>query len=165
MRLPLTYASDRPRAGDDQIEVTEREMTAEESAYYDTHGWDLFRRDHFIDRRPPSLGAPVLFGGRNSIERGVVVEIRGTRYRVAIEDLHTGEVWEPKGKTLVLDPTTEPLTPSDVTGSGFHYIKMFGYPVWVQNEWFPLDPRGAPCYHLLTLENGWGDARDRKSVV
>jgi hypothetical protein len=157
MKLPLLDI--RGSATDDQLTVVKRELTPEDCEHYDKIGWKHFRETDLIDKYLPSLGDPLYFSSRHS--RGIVVEIRGLRYLVQFEDVGHGEAWEVNGKSLILTETVEPLTVPDAKlhdwRGGYEY-KFFGQPTWVQTHWYPVDARGNPCCHLLTIENGWGDA-------
>jgi hypothetical protein len=160
MKLPLLDVGGS--ATDDQLTVVKRELTPEDCEHYEKIGWKYFRETDLIDRFLPSLGEAIYFSGRHSLSRGIVVEIRGIRYLVQFEDLQLGDVYEARGKSLILTETDAPLSVPDVKAEpkwrGAYDYKFFGQPTWVQNSWYPTDARGNSCYHFLTIENDWGDA-------
>ncbi len=154
IRLPLQEI--REQYDHNLLEKVEHDLTEEDIATYDRIGWDNYRPEYHAQYLLPSLGEPLLLNSYPD----PVVEIKGKRYRVVIESHYDDEPYEAKGKALVLTETDEPLTkgnrPKKGHWRGSSYYKFFGQPTWVQNESFPAH-NGKPCYHLVTVENGWGD--------
>jgi hypothetical protein len=142
---------------DSKLTVIHREMTEEDCEHYDKIGWKNFNEESLIDRLLPSFGDPIYFSSKHSLYSGVVVEIRGIRYLVQFDEEYSEEPYEPKNKSLTFTVTDKPLTKPDAKERG-HSFKFFGQPTWIQNEYFPADPRDNACYHFVTIENGWGDS-------
>lgn len=162
MRLKLLDVFGAPHAKNEQL--VPHELTPQEIEYFEQEGWQHYRQEYEL----PELAPALYYSSKHSLgtERYVVVQIRDRRYKVRFIDEGTDreEIYEPEGKFLDLEPTDEPVTPPDrapLIGEGSsrwsYYIKFFGQPTWVQNSHFPLDSRGKPCYHFLTIENDWGD--------
>jgi hypothetical protein len=162
VRLPLQDIYDAPRCREDQLKKVERELTEEDIDYYNEHGWKSFREEDLIETYLPELGPARYFGAENLIyKEGIVVPIKGKNYRVVfIEDWQT-EPWSAEGKFISLTPTDDPETIPDMEYKGengpSYYLKFFGQPDWVQNEVYPNDLNGKPCYHFLTIDVNWGD--------
>jgi hypothetical protein len=182
IELPLRDIWEAPSCRADQLETVTDELTPEEvERITDAGQWKDFREEDLTRTVLPELGPALFFTERipfytaDSYSRGtpagppepegIVVAIRGRNYRVSLRVLAGGRDsdHEARGKTLILVPTDEPATPSDVrvarvaTSRSRREYQFFGQPVWVQNAHYPADLRGEPCSHLVTVENGWGD--------
>ncbi len=141
-----------PKATDEQIGVIKRELTVEDCEYYDRIGWKHFRDEDLIERNLPELGNEIYLNSNNC-----VIELRGKRYEFEFDDysnLYGEDLWEAGNKNIVLTPTEKPLSESKNRG----WYRFFGQPHWIQSDYYPLDLNGNLCYHLLTVNNDWGDA-------
>ena len=99
----------------------------------------------------PQLSEPKFFK-----KNGFIADIKNNRYCIEFDDDSDDDGWdELETKKLIFTPTNEDLTKENDKKSG--YFQLFGQPVWRQGEYYPLDLLGNPCYHLLTINNGWGD--------
>ncbi len=181
IELPLRDIGASTPCRPDQLVTVEHELTPEEvERITDAGEWKDYRAEDYRRTLLPVLGDERLYSERvpiytsdsyhwgeaaESRPTGVVVPIGGRNYRVSLRVLagDRDEVYEARGKTLVLVPTDEPPTPPDVKAGKkpsrrSAYLKFFGQPTWIQGEYFPQDLRGEPCHHLVTVENGWGDS-------
>lgn len=139
----------------DQLEKVEHDLTVEDCEHFDEIGWKYYREEDLTEYLLPSLGERVCFGYRDDL----VIDIKGKRYKFQLHDNELGEAYEPDGKSLSLTPTDEPASvgvPDDGNWRAAHYYHFFGQPRWVQGAHYPAY-KGKPCYHLVTVENGWGD--------
>jgi hypothetical protein len=168
IELPLQDIFCAKPASRSSLLVVKRDLTPEEvEQITDSNGWADFREADLQEVRLPSLGPERFYTSRHSLDpgRGVVVPVRGRNYRVTLRCPAAGvmdDLWEAAGKVLVLTPTDDPPTPEDAkggTGSARArcYLRFFGQPTWVQNEHHPADRHGRACFHLVTVENHWGD--------
>jgi hypothetical protein len=164
MEIRLDLQEIREHYDHTKLEKLEHDLTEEDHEWYNTHGWKHFRPENHIEYLLPSLGDPVCF--HSSPEP--VIEIKGRRFRMNVESDYNDEPWEAKGKTLVLTETTEPLSKGKPWKKkdwrAGHYYKVFGQPTWIQGECYPAH-KGEPCYHLVTVECGWGDSGNWNILV
>ena len=178
--LPLRDIGAAPSCRPDQLGEAVDELTPEEVEQFTDAGlWSQFREEDWKRTLLPEFGPPryfargvLIYEGDGEDSRGVVVPVGGRNYRVTLRVTSAGrdEVYEARGKTLVLTPTDEPPTPPTAKPPargerGYHTLQFFGQPVWVQNEHAPQDLRGEPCRHFLTVENRWGDAGNWNVLV
>lgn len=140
----------------DQLTKVSRELTEEDIEYYERVGWRYFSEEDLDTYLLPSLGEPIGFNVQP------VIEIKGKKYQVVIQD-DGREPWDEEGKTLLLIPTTAPLTKGD-PGNRRSFYNFFGQPTWRQNTYYPTH-KGKPCYHLVTVEDGWGDNGNRNILL
>lgn len=150
IELPMVCIFSAKPVDKSKLLRVDRELTDEDVDFYSSHGWQSFDpeaalTDYFL----PDLGTRI-----ESNKDGAVVPIKGRKYKVEILYRYDcAEVWEADGKLLRLTETDEPLTQHQ------HGIyKFFGQPRWIQSRHYPADLLGNPCYHLLTVDNGWGDS-------
>jgi hypothetical protein len=158
--LQCKNAWGQPRADDSQLLIVDKELTLEDIEYFEEVGWKDYSSKTFVDKLLPELGPVMYFSSKHDLETGIVVDIRGTNYLVQFEENYDdeGEINCNK-KRLILTPTNKPITLPDIEpGYRNYYLKVFGQPTWIQNELYPVDIRGNPCFHFLTIENGWGDS-------
>ena len=151
MKIDLQHINNNCRT--DQLRTVEHELTEEDIDFYNQHGWKNFREEDLIKTYLPEIGPPIYF---STLAKGVVIEIKGKRYRFTFEEDHYFDPYEADGKSITLTPTNDPLTLPDANKENY-YLKFFGQPEWVQTSWYPADLNGNPCYHLVTIESGWGD--------
>lgn len=158
-----------------RLEKITYEMTPELIEYYDDIGWSNFSQSALEQIVLPSLGEPLCFSEKFSIQDGLVAEIRGNRFKIIYSEDGIAEAYEVQGKQIQLIPTQEPLSVPDaisyhrehrlVRKAHSFYLQLFGQPNWVQMPMYPADSEGNPCFHLLTIENGWGDCGNFNIVV
>lgn len=172
LRFPLKEVWEAKRCKPEQLIVVERGMTPADCEYYERIGWDKYRAGDLIETKLPELGDGLYFSGKFSVHepRGVVVEIKGKRYKVSFSEDYHYEPWKVQGKFVNFEPTDEPLSVPDRPAPdpyhrGWHYLKFFGQPHWIQSAVYPLDLRGNPCYHLMSIENGWGDSGNYNILI
>lgn len=170
MEIQLQDVFSAPQAKKSQL--VQNEMAPQEVEYYEQQGWHHFRNDDLL--RLPEISPALYYSHSHSVhgDRYVVVQVGQYRYKVRFIDRGgSDEPWDHVGKYLSLEFTEEPATPPDREPPdenkyrGGYYLKFFGQPTWVQNEHFPLDGRGNPCYHFLTIENEWGDMGNYNILV
>lgn len=143
----------------EKLQAVGRELSEDEIEWFNTHGWQYYSDDYLL----PVLGETLYL--RSGVDP--VIEINGKRWKMSFDfDYNYGEAYEAKGKRVVFKETKEPLTKSECNGGNRHgwFMKVFGQPVWVQNEHFP-GYKGKPCYHLATLEVGWGDCGNYNILI
>lgn len=165
--MRLLNARSQPTAKSHQLTIINREMTLEDCELYDRIGWNNYREEDLTETLLPALGDPIYFSERHSITDGIIVEIKKIRYLVQFQTDYDRS-WDLARQQLTIIPTDLPLTESDCRKTGDrsgYYLQFFGQPVWVQSPVYPLDIRGNPCYHLLTIENKWGDSGNINILV
>lgn len=142
---------------EDKIQKVERELNEEEIEWYNANGWQYYTPDLLL----PVLGPTIYTSFTDP-----VVEIFGRRWKIQFLFDYNYEPYEAKGKKVVFSETTEPLTVSDKYKNNRHShdMQIFGQPVWVQHEYYPAY-KGEPCYHLATLETGWGDCGNNNILI
>lgn len=154
MKFNLKYVGADGSCDKTKLKKVEHELVAEDYEFYDKNGWEYFRPENHIEYFLPSLGESIWTN-----ESNVVLEIKGKRYKVSFE-FDYDEPWHNRNQKLFLEPTDEPVSQFETktNSRGKYWYKFFGQPTWVQNEHYPLDLLGNPCYHFVTIENGWGDS-------
>jgi hypothetical protein len=135
-----------------RLEKVEVPFTEQDIEVYDRIGWKHYREEDFFRIIFPSLGESC---GFNSL-KNVVIPIKGMNYEVEWQEDYNFKPYDPTGKVLLLTPTEKPASASN--GTERSWYRFFGQPRFVQNPMYVLDLLGNPCYHFLTIENGWGDA-------
>lgn len=140
-------------ASKEKLQLMEQELTEEEIEWYNEHGWQYHSEEYLL----PTLGETLYLND----DVDPVVEINGKRWKVVFDfNYNYGEVYEAKGKRVIFKETKDPLTKSSVPKSRNRhewFMQVFGQPVWIQNQYYPAY-KGEPCFHLATLEIGWGDS-------
>ena len=133
LRFPLKEVWEAKRCKPEQLIVVERGMTPADCEYYERIGWDKYRAGDLIETKLPELGDGLYFSGKFSVHepRGVVVEIKGKRYKVSFSEDYHYEPWKVQGKFVNFEPTDEPLSVPDRPAPdpyhrGWHYLKFFG---------------------------------------
>lgn len=167
MRLKFTGACGY--CSEEELTVTLPELTEKDCEYYEEIGWANYQD---TEVKLPELGNPMYFyKGSLSPGRGIVIEIKGKRYKVTFGEDCDEEPWESNYKYIDLEPTEEPLSVPDRViderrewRGGYDY-KFFGQPTWVQGPHYPKDKRGNPYYNLVTIENGWGDSGNYNILI
>lgn len=171
LRLACRDAWDAPRCKPEQLITEVRECDEVDCEYFDRVGWKYCTEDFFTDIKLPELGKALYFSGKFSPYKGVVVDIKGKRYKVSFsEGDYNDEPWDARGKFVTFEPSDEPLSVADRPAPdrfhrGWHNFHVFGQPHWIQNPVYPLDLRGKPCYHLMSIENGWGDSGNYNILI
>jgi hypothetical protein len=169
MKLELQPIESAKECLPEQLRIVNIPLTDEDVAEYEAKGWKYFRKEDFIETHLPELGNPLCFSNKFSLHKGIVIEIKGKHYHVSFEESDAFEPFEAKGKYITLTPTTEPLSVPDLKFKGDnetgHYLKFFGQPAWIQGEYYPTDLNGNPCYHLVTIENMWGDCGNYNILI
>lgn len=158
MRLKLSYANNL--IDEERLTVPAPELTEKDCEHYEEIGWDNYSD---TEVKLPELGPPMYFY-KGNLTSGIVVEIKGKRYKVFFEESYDEHPWECNHKYINLEPTDELLSlpdrlieERDQWRGGYNY-KFFGQPNFVQGPVYPADLVGDPCYHLVSIENGWGDS-------
>lgn len=113
----------------------------------------------------PEFGPLRFYGGNVRIrEQGVVVQMGTARYRIRYHAEYQNDV--PTSGVAEFIPTSDaetPFTPGN-NSSRRPYLSMFGQPCFIQNPVWP-EYQGRCAYHLLTIEDGWGDAGNINVMV
>jgi hypothetical protein len=135
----------------EKLEKVEHELNEDDYEFYDKHGWKHYCPENHFEYLLPSFGEEFTVS-----ETYPIVEVMGRRYKVDVRDDRSSQPWDAAGKTLVLTEVTEPQS-QKMKASRFSFYRFFGQPQFVQGEVYPAHD-GKPCYHFLTVENGWGDA-------
>jgi hypothetical protein len=145
------------------FERRENELTEEDHEFYNKYGWDNFRPENHIDYLYPTLGESLYFLKSTN----PVIEINRVRYKLSFDFNYDYKPYEAEGKAIVLTPTDEPLSKSDnvkVANRHNFYMQIFGQPRWVQGDHYIVH-NGKPCYHLATIETGWGDSGNYNILI
>lgn len=153
MEFPFKYFSENYDYN--KLEKLELDLTVEDCERFDEIGWKNYREGDYVKYLVPSLGEAICFHWNDKI----VIEIKGKRYKFELHDNCMHEMWSCEGKSISLTPTEEPIS-EGVKNCGcraFHLYHFFGQPRWVQSPCYPAY-KGKPCYHLVTVENDWGDS-------
>lgn len=170
IQLPLVAVGEAPAYDTRLLQYQEHPDVLDDAAivqWYTERGQDplVATRTYLL----PELGPARYFSLR---VRDFVVAIRGRRYRVVINlaNRRRDEPWESEGKSVTLIPTDDPETEPDRAPPlpgyiGGHYYQFLGRPRWIQNDHFPAGTTGEPCYNLVTIEDGWGDAGNHNILI
>ena len=165
LRIPLTpiaLARDCDRA---LLEKTEL-VAEEEKAAFTKEDWGYYAKGWYDSWLLPEIAPARYFYA----EERPVVPLAGSRFRVHVAYDDWDAPYDAEGKRLVLEETADPETAPDREAPprgccGGHRVQVFGQPNWIQNPHFPAGPDGAPCRHLITMENGWGDSGNWNVLV
>ena len=155
MNIPIKYAYHAPKADADKLESEFVYWTDEDYASGMIRASD---GNGFSKPLLPSLGDRIAFRSLPFY----VVEIKGRRYKVEFNEDWQDDPSSIEGKTLDITPTDLPLTETSDKSGDFEF---FGQPNWIQGAIYPLDLLGNPCYHLFTVENGWGDSGNYNFLI
>jgi hypothetical protein len=129
--------------------------------FFNQAGWDKFDPESYAAYLLPELGSPRYFSGALA---SVVIPLAGQHYRMSFEDTKKSAPYSHEGRLLRLQRTNAPESIPDAV-KGHALWRVFGQPRWLQSEHYPADRAGNPCYHLVTLENKWGDSGNWNILV